>query len=163
MVSGGERTPLTLTTCGDDVRMSSSFEGKSIDIAIVSEKIYLINNDAKTYMILNSLVASTMGLDIDDLLNNKNMQFNLKPADTARREKTTLNGQEAELFVIGAGSGEMNVYIVNGEIRRFEKHNDDGEAVYELNSFSDNVSAADVAPNEDYDKQNMLSFFGSLM
>ena len=164
MISGKERTPLSLTCLGDDVRMSSDFEGKSMDIAIVNEKIYLINNDAQTYMILNSLVASTMGIDIDELQSG-NFAFELAPASTATREKTVFNGREADKFTVGAGSGMMDVYVVDGKIERFEKSGSDPNsgAVYELNSFTDQVSAEDIEPDPSFKKQNMLAFFSSMM
>ncbi|MBQ6019853.1 MAG: hypothetical protein IJL26_06700, partial [Clostridia bacterium] len=164
MINGSERTPLSMICYGNNIRMSSNFEGKSLDIAIVDGKIYLINNDAHTYMILNSIVASAMKINIDDLKSD-NFNFNIGSADSATRTATEFDGQPAEKFTVTAGSGEMDVYIVDGQIKRFEKSDGDPEhgAIYELNSFSDEVSPEDVAPNADYEKQSMFAFMGDMM
>ncbi len=143
--------------------MGINYEGKSVDLANTDGKIYMINNDARTYMRMNYERALRLGIDIEDLQLDSDI-FKIVPAGTTTRKKTKLNGQQADKFTVRSGDYVVDVYIVDGQVRRFVEHAEpDDNFVVELTYFSDEVSANDIVPVKDYKEQNFIAFAYSLM
>ena len=151
--------------CDGDVRMGADFDGKNMDFAVVDGKIYLINNDAKTYMIVNSALAKTMGLDISELQQSASFSWTFQDPSTATRFDEMLDGKPVVSFNVGCGTGTMKVSVRDGKVVRFVKYDNEGKftADYDVTSFAGGISSSDLLPSDAYKKQNMFSFMADMM
>ncbi|MBR1810718.1 MAG: hypothetical protein IJ766_03575 [Clostridia bacterium] len=163
-VSDGEQTVLGITFYNDKIRMSANFEGKSIDIAIADNQMYMINNEAKTYMIFSAALAKTLKLDLDEM-NADEIALEINDAASAVVTDETLNGAAATVYTVPSGTGKLKIFIADGSIKQLDKIDASGATVstYILDSFSSDIQESDVVPGADYKKQNMFSFMASMM
>ena len=164
MVTGSDSMPVSMTYCGDMIRMGVNVDGMAMDMASVDGTFYMINDEAKTYTTLSQSFMEMMDLDPADL-DMSQMKWTLDAPQTAKKSQAELNGKTVDCYTIGANTGQLRIYMTGEVLLQIDVLDDAGKtsASYHITAFRGGITEKDILPADDYESQNFMSFFMALL
>ena len=162
MSSDGETIPITFIKNGDDVRMSAELSGVALDMASIGGTIFLVSNEKKSYIELTESIMNTLGLDVNDL----NLDFGtVKSGNELVEGDGEYKGKTVKTYTSTAPEGIMKFYVDGENLEKIEMYDLQGNCttIIETDNVRGDITAADIAIPEDYEKKSYVSFIADLM
>lgn len=164
MSSDGETIPMTFIKDGSDVRMSAQLSGIEMDLASLDGKIYLISNSKKSYIEMTDSIMNSLGLDLDDM----SLDFGqISNSGGLVEDDAQYNGKAVKTYTSTSQEGFMKFYVDNDDLVKLEMYDPQGRCTTMIEPTQikgkDQLTAADLAIPEDYEKKSYVSFIADIM
>ena len=166
MHADGTDTEMKFATNGSDFYTTSDIEGMNLGILFKNDKIYLINNNEKKYIDLDTImtmVGGETGLDMSELseitevLDLSSYNFN-----NYEESQVDFEGQTANCYKYFAEEVSIHFYFVENELRQVDYGDADGVVTTSItvNEFSPTVPSEMLSLNG-LRPSTIFDFFGT--